>query len=220
MDEQEHTKRTLRYFKQAALEKEGFYDVSDVGDYQHTLWQRRVRAYLKSRIMRLGKSCHSLVDVGCGNGDFIRELAGDVAEMNCRGHDFSSEMIEVAERRYGGIPNLTYRTQDLLNPTPEAGQYDIVVCLNMFHHLHENDLDRGMDALAALTKKVLLFEMKNENNFWNRKFRPMDSFPVNLLSPQRARQHLASKGLTFQHQWNIFGLGFLSPIVILEFHRD
>ena len=105
-------------------------------------------------------------------------------------------------------------------PYADAGQFDIVLCLNMFHHLHLDDLEHGMDSLNALTGTVLLFEIKNENNLWNRRFRPTDSFPVNLLSPQRARSYLSSKGLQFVHQWNIFGLDFLSPIVILEFSRD
>jgi hypothetical protein len=90
----------------------------------------------------------------------------------------------------------------------------------MFHHLHSDDLDRGMDSLAALTRKVLLFEIKNENNFWNRNFRPTDNIRINLLSPHRARSYLLPKGLQFMRQWNIFGLDFLSPIVILEFSRD
>jgi hypothetical protein len=90
----------------------------------------------------------------------------------------------------------------------------------MFHHLHENDLDRGMDSLAKLTKNILLMEIKNENNFWNRKFRPIDSFPVNLMSPNRAKDYFGLKGLKFRRQWNIFWLDLLSPIVILEFFRD
>ncbi len=220
MDKNKHRQETLGFFRKAALAKEGFYDASDAGDYRHSIWQRRVRGYLRSRILRLAQSSATLVDVGCGNGDFVRELAGHLPEINFRGHDFSSEMIEVAKRKYGGIQNLTYRTRDLLNPGPDSGQFDIVLCLNMFHHLHLDDLDRGMDSLNALTGTVLLFEIKNENNLWNRRFRPTDSFPVNLLSPQRARSYLSSKGLQFVHQWNIFGLDFLSPIVILEFSRD
>jgi hypothetical protein len=128
-------------------------------------------------------------------------------------------MIEVAWRNYGGPANLCYQTQDLLRPQPEGRRFDIVLCLNMFHHLHEDDLERGMAALDELTGKVLLFEVKNGNNFWNRKFRPTDHFPVNLLPPARARHYLGAKGLRFVGQWNIFGLDLLSPIVIMEFSR-
>jgi hypothetical protein len=52
-----------------------------------------------------------------------------------------------------------------------------------------------MDLLAALTRKVLLFENKNENNFWNRSFRSTDSLPINLLSPKRARSKCCQRAL-------------------------
>jgi SAM-dependent methyltransferase len=220
MDKGEHRQKTLGFFREAALNKEGFYDAPDASDLRHSIWQRRVRAHLRSRIFDLRGSCDTLVEVGCGNGDFTSELAVELPGMIFRGHDFSSDMIEIAKRKYGGIPNLAYRTEDLLNPDPDTGQFDIVLCVNMFHHLHNDDLDRGMDSLAALTKTILLFEIKNENNFWNRSFRPTDHFPVNLLSSRRARSYLTPKGLQFIRQWNIFGLDFLSPIVILEFSRD
>jgi SAM-dependent methyltransferase len=220
MDKNEHRKKTLGFFREAALNKEGFYDAPNANDLRHSIWQRRVRAYLWSRVVHLAGSSDTLVEVGCGNGDFIKELAVELPGTKFCGHDFSSEMIEIAKRKYGGYANLSYRTQDLLNPDPDIGRFDIVLCVNMFHHLHSDDLDRGMDSLAALTRKVLLFEIKNENNFWNRSFRPTNNFPLNLLSPQRARSYLLPKGLRFMRQWNIFGLDFLSPIVILEFSRD
>jgi SAM-dependent methyltransferase len=219
MDKGEHRQRTLGFFRQAALEKRGFYDASDISDLRHSIWQRRARSWLRRRIVELSGSCASLVDVGCGNGDFVRELAAMLPQMEVRGCDFSPEMIEVAQNDYAGLPNLSYRTQDLLGPHPDRRRFDIVLCLNMFHHLHEDDLDRGMDALDELTGKVLLFEIKNENNLWNRRFRPTDDFPVKLLSPSRAQRYLGGKGLRFVRQWNIFGLARLSPIVILEFSR-
>jgi SAM-dependent methyltransferase len=219
MDKAEHRRRTQDFFRQAALERKGFYDARGLTDLRPSVWQRRVRAWLRGRIIDLADSCTSLVDVGCGNGDFVRDLAETLPQMEIKGHDFSPEMIETALRDHSGPANLSYRTQDLLNLPSEGCRFDIVLCLNMFHHLHEDDLERGMSALADITGKVLLFEIKNESNFWNRRFRPTGDFPVNLLSPTRARRYLGAKGLRFVRQWNIFCLDFLSPIIILEFSR-
>jgi SAM-dependent methyltransferase len=219
LDRGTHRTRTLDYFRRAALEKAGFYDAADGAAPGHTIWQRRVRQWLEPRIRQHAASCTTLLDVGCGNGDFLHELAGRLPGLRITGGDFSPEMIEVARARHGGLPNLEFRQRDLLAPAEGEPPFDIVLCLNMFHHLHADDVERGMDALVALTRQVLFFEIKNADNFWNRRFRPREDFPVNLLAPARARDHLRARGLHAVRQWNIFGLAALSPIVILEFVR-
>ena len=220
MDKNAHKKVTLAYFKDAALHKDGFYDAHDASELKHSFWQRRVRAHIVTRVRALSGTSTSLLDVGCGNGDFIAELASKHPHLTHRGHDFSSEMIAIAREKHTSADNLIYETQDLLHPGNAAfDRYDIVICINMFHHLHADDLNRGLDSLSQATSKHLLFEIKNENNLWNRKMRPAGDFPVTLISPSHLKRHFATQGLRFKAQWNIFGLDFLSPIVVLEFDR-
>ena len=214
----EHHKVTLRFFRDVALTRQGFYDADVAGDLKHTIWQRRVRSYLTRRILELASPGKRVIDIGCGNGDFVSELAIRLPAMSFWGLDFSPEMIGVAKAVFGGPENLEFQQRDLLDVDTSVAPYDIVLCVNMFHHLHEEDLDKGMERLASITADRLLFEIKNENNFWNRYFRP-EKCPFVLISPNRVRRYLSSQGLRYRGQWNIFVLEFLSPIVVLEFSR-
>jgi len=215
----DHRERTLDYFREAANKKQGFYDAAEGGALVHSVWQRRVRTHLLRRFAALRHGCTSVLDVGCGNGDLVAELAKENPTIQFRGNDFSAEMVEVANERYAGISNLTYAHQDLLSIATSGHSADLVICLNMFHHLHEGDLDAGMEAMAAVCNRSLLFEFKNANNFWNRHLRPKGSFPHTMLAPKRAKSCLAAQGLRVVNQWNIFGLDLLSPIVMIEFAR-
>ena len=209
----------MAFFRRAALEKDGFYDAAADGERQHSIWQRMVRSHVRERVKGLAGGLASALDVGCGNGDFTAKLARLHPSVAFRGHDASPEMTELARGRYGGAPNLSYAAHDLLTPREPGEEFDLVLCINMFHHVHPDDQERGLDILAALTGGHLLLEIKNGDNLYNRTFRSSTSFPVALISPRRVRRHMASRGLRCQDHWNIFGLGLLSPIVILEFSR-
>ncbi len=220
LDRAEHRQRTLDYFRRAAAEKDGFYDCSDSTQLGPSRWQSRVRAHLDGACSRVAGDVRSFLDVACGNGDYIRELADRYPEISFRGHDFSGEMIELARNDAGERSNLEYHARDLLELDEALGSFDVVLCLNMFHHLHRKDADRALDALAALTRKHLFFEIKGDDNLWNRYFRPNSEFPVTLVAPMHVREYLGARGLRFVDRWNLFGFAFLSPISVLEFERE
>lgn len=215
MKRSEHRDITLSYFRRAAVEKEGFYDAADGEPLKQSFWQRLVRYHLTRSIARLRPV--TVVDVGCGNGDFVLELATRFPQVNWLGRDFSAEMIEVAQERRTPLPNLSYEVADLLAVEPDTPRFDLVLCLNMFHHLHPDDVARGMDSLCHLSRGTLLFELKPRECVWNRYLRPDSGFPFHLVSQKEVIRHFAKRGFTHRRTWNIFWFLWLSPISVLEF---
>lgn len=219
MDTSEHRTKTLDFFQRIALEKAGYYDAQSAESPTHTRWQLLVRRRLHN-LLKLMKDTHSnLVDVGCGRGDFVFEIAKMYPEFDCVGRDFSPEMVDIALKEYGATGNLRYEVSDLLESSEKPELFDIVLCLNMFHHLHPDQHLAGLKSLAKSCKKTIIFEIKPSDCFWNRYFRPDSGFPFSLINQAFAIKALEKEGFTLQSRWHIFYVRFLSPIAILEFNR-
>jgi ubiquinone/menaquinone biosynthesis C-methylase UbiE len=87
-------------------------------------------AYLASH---LPARCGRALDVGCGTGSFSRLLAARCDEV--LGIDLSPNMIRVARERSKGLPNLTYRVEDVRTwQFPDSG-FDCVSSIATLHHL-------------------------------------------------------------------------------------
>ncbi|TJZ58814.1 class I SAM-dependent methyltransferase [Streptomyces piniterrae] len=90
--------------------------------------------------------CARALDLGCGDGLLVRELAGRVGEVT--GVDRSAEMIRLARERSVEIPNAAFVEADFMavHVMPQGG-YDFVSAVAVIHHL---DFAAALDRMAAL----------------------------------------------------------------------
>lgn len=94
----------------------------------------------------------SVLDVGCGLGDFTRFLHDRGFEVI--GIDGREENVKEAKRRN---PDITFFVKNIEDPgIVELGSFDLVVCPGLLYHL-ENPF-RAIRNLAALTKYCLWVE--------------------------------------------------------------
>ena len=75
----------------------------------------------------------AVLECACGTG----LLTGAIAER-CRmlvATDFSANMLKRAKKKYGALPNVTFRQADILHLDEPDGQFDAVVAANVIHLL-------------------------------------------------------------------------------------
>ena len=87
----------------------------------------------------------AVLECACGTG----LLTGAIAKR-CRtllATDFSANMLKRAKKKYGALPNVTFRQADILHLDEPDGQFDVVIAANVIHLL-----DEPYKALAELDR--------------------------------------------------------------------
>lgn len=100
---------------------------------------RNTNPQVLERLMELANiPCGSTVlDVGSGTGVLLPYLHAAVgAGGEITAVDFSEKMLAKAQEKFANLGNINFRVGDILEMELPAENYDIVICLNFFPHLH------------------------------------------------------------------------------------
>jgi SAM-dependent methyltransferase len=111
----------------------------DDGVWDHN---RHYHGWLLSQVP---PGARSVLEVGCGTGDFSRLLA-----ERCRtviGIDLSPGMVEAARKRGAGFGNLRFEVADVMRHPLPPGPFDCVVSIATLHHLR---LRGALERLAGV----------------------------------------------------------------------
>lgn len=86
----------------------------------------------------------SIVDVGCGNGDMLRNLADYGLKNNLDfqliGIDANNFTVNHAQQLSRNYPNISYRCEDIFDENFAKLKYDIVLCTLTLHHFKDNEI--------------------------------------------------------------------------------
>ncbi|MFH0791008.1 MAG: class I SAM-dependent methyltransferase [Candidatus Omnitrophota bacterium] len=96
-----------------------------------------------------GLSVTSLLDVGCGNGEFLREVQKVMPHVKLAGVDISSRIIE---KNRSLMPGVEFYTIDLNNEIL-PNRFDVVVCMEVIEHCA--DYQNAIQRLMEMTGKWL-----------------------------------------------------------------
>src|SRR5258708_14113390 len=77
--------------------------------------------------------CEEALDIGCGKGDFARQLALRVNQVLAI--DLSPEMIRAAGEQSRQYPNIHYQVADVMQWDWPLNRFDYVVSIATLHHL-------------------------------------------------------------------------------------
>jgi SAM-dependent methyltransferase len=92
----------------------------------------------------------SVLDIGCGIGQYA-----DVTGGKYLGIDLERRYIEYAQRRRGG-PDRTFRSADVTSLVDEQQTFDVVLMVDLLHHLDEPTCDGLLATAARLTGRHLV----------------------------------------------------------------
>jgi 2-polyprenyl-3-methyl-5-hydroxy-6-metoxy-1,4-benzoquinol methylase len=100
---------------------------------------------VKSLITKVSKTAKvTIVDVGCGNGDMLRNLADYAIKNNLNfnliGIDANNYTINHALKLSENYPNISYRCEDIFDKAFSELKYDIVLCTLTLHHFKESEI--------------------------------------------------------------------------------
>lgn len=117
---------------------EGRYSHSE-GEAHHAEQNRQISAdFLAAVIERQGaifaalREARSVIEVGCGTGDFVALLHGEFDFIRPIGLDLSAAAVEVARRSHGDC-GAEFFQQDVSLPSPFEG-FDMALCSNTLEH--------------------------------------------------------------------------------------
>jgi len=102
-----------------------------------------------------------VLDMACGTGNFSFRLAKCSNQIEVKGIDYSSKMIDIANKKLAisNLSNIEFK-QGSVNNIPYANNlFDIVVCSNAFHHFqNQQKALNEMYRVLKINGKLLIID--------------------------------------------------------------
>jgi len=126
----------------------------------------------------------TVVDIGCGDGRFSRELALTDADCQVTGIDYSEKAIGLASAMNPDIDNLMFRSIDITGPH-DLGSFDTAMLMEVFEHIPLPDTGNFMSGVRGLLKDggILHLTVPHEN-------RPLDDMHFQHFTVEKLLTHL------------------------------
>ena len=94
----------------------------------------------------MGLAHRTVLDLGTGNGYYLRHLINRFPEKTYYGYDSSAEFIKVAKQEHGDVPSRSFSSADLFEVRQTA---DFVLMRLLLQHVQ--DVDAVLNHVASLT---------------------------------------------------------------------
>lgn len=91
----------------------------------------------------------SLIDVGCGDGRFLREVSNRFSGKRLLGIDCSKQAINLAKAMN---PNLAYECADIRSQEGPTEGFDVVTLIEVLEHIPVEDVDDFVSACSRYVK--------------------------------------------------------------------
>ena len=165
-----------KYFRKDAADRKGYYKDKTIVELRNGLLKRTMwKIYIKSldEILQNNPEINSVVDVGCGMGNFTYELTTRQKFERIVGLDFLRETFNLALDNPKIFKDIDFIEGNILFMPFENRSFDVSFCLNVIHHIHRDDFKKAMKELTRITDKYLVLEIRNKKNifdFWYNRF--------------------------------------------------
>ncbi len=127
----------------------------------------------------LSKSPQSILDVGCGGGQFTIQLAKYYPNARVKGIDISADAIQFAQQKLSQeplpLPNITFT----IPSTPELNEpdksYDVVTATLVCHHLSDEAIIQFLKKSTLVAKQAVIINDLHRH--------PLARLSFSLISP-------------------------------------
>jgi SAM-dependent methyltransferase len=217
-----HYARTRQQFERWAVERAGFYDAEPGKPLGHSRWQRMVRRLVLDEVMAVAPAVTRVLDVGCGRGDLLKVVLDQLgASLPGLGLDFAPSVLRLA-RADQPHARVGFAAAELSHLPVPSRAFDLTLCVNVLHHIELSDQPRALCELSRVTRRHLVLEIKNHQNFYYRyvhKGRVGDGIAVHATSLARVKEELTKHGFGLRSARGVFGPLIASPLLVLRFER-
>jgi len=196
------------------------------GQYSAGYWPGRVR---QETIRLCGGLKGSLLEVGCGEGLFLADLANKNQELRISGVDNWNEMVIKARERIKklGISNVEVSCLASQKLPFLDNSFDVVVCINTLLNLHSiNEVIQTIQELSRVVKKggKVILDIRNSlNPIVLLKYKLAKYYDSTLKVPVEAYRFkvlqdiLNDSGLSIKKKSPVgAGGSLLAPIIIIQ----
>jgi 2-polyprenyl-3-methyl-5-hydroxy-6-metoxy-1,4-benzoquinol methylase len=119
---------------------------------------------LKKLLGKLSKKeTISIVDLGCGNGDMLRQVAKFGRKNNYNfqllGIDANCATIDYANQLATDFPEINFKKEDVLSKAFQTQSYDIAMCTLFLHHFEDRI---ALDLVKTLVKNAKIGVLIND----------------------------------------------------------
>lgn len=121
----------------------------------HSEIARRAALVLSLAEYVLERPVRSVLDVGCGEGNWRAQLLARRPRLRYVGVDPSEYVV----RRYGRSRNIVRGTAESLDQVPLRGPFDVVIASGVLNFLSDGSLRRAARTLGRLTSGVAFLEL-------------------------------------------------------------
>ena len=124
--------------------------------------ERQVRFVLATTEWVLGRAARTVLDVGCGEGNWKAPLTSLRPGISYEGIDPS----EYAVSKFGTARNIQLGGLEDVNDLAQREAYDLIVCCGMLNYLSDAQLKSGLPQIASRTAGVAYLELfTSEDSF-------------------------------------------------------
>lgn len=111
----------------------------------------------------LGKEKLKILDIGCGPGYLLLEIAKLMPNSQLIGVDLSEDMLHIAMEKFKekSINSIAFREGPAESIPIDNAHSDVVVCLNSLHDF--NDAEETLSEIYRITKKGGIIILKDKN---------------------------------------------------------
>jgi len=198
------------------------------GEYSAGIWQEKVR---RTAVDLLRGQNGNILEVGCGEGLFLVELARSNPASDIYGVDFNQERLIAAEARINnsGFKRVNLALQQAPNINFKDAEFDAVVCVNVFFNMPSLEVVKETLLQARRILKNngrIIFDFRNSLNpllFLKYRFAKyydpsVKNLPLNTFAPgaiERILQELSFEITNKKFIDPVFFNNF-APVIVVE----
>ena len=118
-------------------------------------------------ILSQDKTLRSVIDLGCGMGNFLLELKAANQFTAIIGLDFVKETCALARQHQQLFQDITFIQGSLIDLPFQSHCFDVSFCLNVLHHIHPSDLYDVIKEIERITNKYMVLEIRNKRSIFH-----------------------------------------------------